>query len=267
MEQARFRLTGYGRFDATRRVGPACWAWFDLLWVHAGRLRVRVMNRPAQTLGRGEGLLIYPNTPFEGDATTRGVRASVQHFELVGPRLPAPLQRLRPLRRGAERCAAADAEAFDELIDRAMELALLPANELVQSLREAQLTLLLGQLELDRQRAPSPGPRHDELGRLLDALRAHPERPWSLAAMAGEMGLSVSHFRALFRRRLGVSPGRYQQQARMREAARLLRDTGEPIKRIAHRLGFSDLPHFHRQFKAEYSLTPHRYRAQQSPRA
>src|SRR5690606_27333582 len=99
----RFRLTGYGHFDARRRVGPAHWAWFDLLWVHGGRVSLQIADGPAVTLRQGEGVLIYPHTPFFGEAITRVARASVQHFELLGRRarsLPLPLRELRGQRGG-----------------------------------------------------------------------------------------------------------------------------------------------------------------------
>ncbi|MCC6681943.1 MAG: helix-turn-helix transcriptional regulator [Phycisphaeraceae bacterium] len=264
-------MSAYGQFDGRVAVGPVCWAWFDLFWVHSGRVNLRVMGESPVTLQRGQGMLIYPHTPFEGEAESRVVRASVQHFELTAgvaaARLPAPLRRLRGKSRGCEQHTPGDIEWFEEMLDHAVQLSLLPVSPLVDDLRAAQLVLLLGHLELHHLPAAPAGPPQSELGQLLEQIRLHPQRPWSLAEMAGSLNLSVSHFRAMFRQRVGVSPGRYRQQMRLREAARLLRDTDEPIKSIAGKLSFSDLPHFHRQFKAEHGQTPRRYRAQRSPRA
>ena len=260
----RLRIGGYGQFDRRKRVGPACWSWFDLFWVHGGRVRLRLMQDETLELSRGQGVLIYPHTRFEGDAISTIARASVQHFEISsGPGSdagPAPVRRLFGKADGYELYTPSDAELFDDLIDGAVRLASLPQSTLRDDTRLAQLVVLLGQLELDRQQTPAPGDRQDELTRLLAALDSHPERPWPLNAMAHELGLSTSHFRATFQKRVGISPGRYRQQARMREATRRLRETTTPIKQIARALGFSDLPHFHRQFVAEHGETPAHYR-------
>ncbi len=271
MTGLKLGMSAYGQFDDRVPVGPACWAWFDLFWVHGGRVSLRVMDGAPLTLQRGQGVLIYPQTPFEGKAESRVARASVQHFELTpgskAARLPAPLRRLRGKSRGCEQHAPGDLEWFEEMLDHAVQLSLLPGSPLVDDLRAAQLVLQLGHLELHHLPAASAGPPQSELGKLLEQVRLHPQQPWSLAEMARSLNLSVSHFRTIFRQRVGVSPGRYRQQMRLREAARLLRDTDEPIKSIAARLSFSDLPHFHRQFKAEHGQTPRRYRAQRTPRA
>lgn len=260
----QFLRHGYGRFNAGKPLGPVCWPHADLLWLHSGRVTLTIGDTPAQTLGQGQGVLIHPETPFDGHALTRTARASIQHFRINTrgrpDRLPEPLKPLRHTRPGYTRYDARDPETIEEMIDQAMRLASLTPTPMTDALRLAQLTLILGQLELDKAAQPASGPHRARMGQLMDLLRQHPERTWSLQQMADHVGVSASHFRALFREQVGVSPGQFRQQTRMNEAARLLRDTDGPIKHIARILGFRDLSHFYRQFHAAHAQTPHAYR-------
>jgi AraC-like DNA-binding protein len=68
------------------------------------------------------------------------------------------------------------------------------------------------------------------------------------------------HFQAAY----GVSPKRYQLQARLREACELLRHTNTPVTTIAMELGFASSQHFATQFTAHHGVSPSAYRARQT---
>ena len=53
-----------------------------------------------------------------------------------------------------------------------------------------------------------------------------------------------------------MTPKAYQNQARLAEAARLLRSTNEPVKAIAFQVGFADPKSFTRAFHAHFSVAP-----------
>jgi AraC-like DNA-binding protein len=74
--------------------------------------------------------------------------------------------------------------------------------------------------------------------------------------LAAQFGFTTDHFIRQFKRRFGVSPKAYQTQARMREAARLLRGTDGSIKSIAYALRFADPKSFARSFKQHLGVTP-----------
>jgi len=271
MTSVDFFRHGYGRFDSRAAIGPVCWTHSDLLWLHSGRVTLRIGDAPAESLQRGQGVLIYPNTPFQGHAASNSARASIQHFhirdDVDADILPEPLQRHHRQPPGYTRYEATDADEFDEIIDEAMRLAMMPASAMVSAMRLAQLTLILGKLALAKEMQPDQGPYHDRLAGLLRSLREHPDRRWTLQQMSEHVGVSASHFRAVFREQLGVSPGQYQQHIRMTEAARLLHETDEPIKSIAAKLGYFDLSHFYRQFQAIHAQAPAAYRESMRPDA
>ena len=69
----------------------------------------------------------------------------------------------------------------------------------------------------------------------------------------------VRHFSAHF----GITPKQYQQQCRLAEVQRLLRDTSVNITTIAHEFGYPSSQHLSTQFHQATGLTPMAYRRQQ----
>ena len=76
--------------------------------------------------------------------------------------------------------------------------------------------------------------------------------------LAGEVGLSTTHFRRQFRAYTGRSPVEYVRELRMAEAARLLSE-GEPIKQVAAAVGYEDAFYFMRVFRKTMGMPPGQY--------
>jgi AraC-like DNA-binding protein len=97
-----------------------------------------------------------------------------------------------------------------------------------------------------------------------DAVRARLEtglgRPLPLTAVAKASGVSVDHLIRGFRRRFGVAPMAWRKQATLRHAVDLLK-TGEAVKAVAPRLGFTDASAFTRAFRRQFGLSPTAYLA------
>lgn len=71
---------------------------------------------------------------------------------------------------------------------------------------------------------------------------------------------SKGHLFRTFKKYFRISPLAYQQDLRFEAAQRLLRFTSLRCYEIAHRVGFSDVYYFHRQFKKRLAITPLNYR-------
>jgi AraC-like DNA-binding protein len=78
--------------------------------------------------------------------------------------------------------------------------------------------------------------------------------------IAQAVGLSTSHFSRQFHRRTGLRYKEYINEVRLQEARRALRETDQPITRIAFDAGFRSISQFNRQFKAHNGLSPRNYR-------
>lgn len=72
--------------------------------------------------------------------------------------------------------------------------------------------------------------------------------------------LSYRQLARHFEKAREISPKRYQQQARVEEARRLLRFTRRSVTEIAYELGFSSSQHFATQFRSVTGVSPLAYR-------
>jgi YesN/AraC family two-component response regulator len=82
-----------------------------------------------------------------------------------------------------------------------------------------------------------------------------------LAAVAGEAGMSPSHFSRIFRKVMGLPYQGYLNSRRITKAKNLLRTTPRSVADIAASLGFADPTGFGRIFKKLTGRTPSAYRS------
>ncbi len=100
----------------------------------------------------------------------------------------------------------------------------------------------------------------DALGRIHADLARH----WTTDDLAGEVAMSRSAFAERFRRVMGEAPMRYLGRQRLAGAARRLKDSPDPIARIAVDAGYDSEASFSRAFRREYEMPPAAWRRAQS---
>jgi AraC-like DNA-binding protein len=96
--------------------------------------------------------------------------------------------------------------------------------------------------------------------RVMDLFREHLDAPVRLPTLAGECGLSVSHFARAFRQSFGTPPHHYLLLQRVERAKALLSRSGCALSEVAQKAGFSDQASFSRTFKALVGTTPGQWR-------
>lgn len=96
---------------------------------------------------------------------------------------------------------------------------------------------------------------------LRDHLLTNREGYVSLAQLAAEHSISVSHLQKLFKQVYGVPVYRYIKEYRLEQAAVELVRSRKPITEIAQRAGYDNASKFSESFKKRYGKTPSRYRA------
>ncbi len=87
----------------------------------------------------------------------------------------------------------------------------------------------------------------------------------SLVEMARAVGMHSRRLNEVFRKHAGSTVFEYLFEARMKEARRLLAETGLEIKVIAHDVGYGCPANFSTAFKERFGLTPRQYRKAPQP--
>ncbi len=131
----------------------------------------------------------------------------------------------------------------------------------VESLAQA---LLVSALDASGARR---APRRSSCGvqrrihRVRDAIAAAPERPWTLAELAGLAHVSLSQLTRDFRTEVGLPVHAYVVRARLDKALEAVLQTDRGLVEIALANGFSSHSHFTARFRREFGLAPAALRA------
>ncbi|MDT0265018.1 AraC family transcriptional regulator [Streptomyces sp. DSM 44915] len=116
----------------------------------------------------------------------------------------------------------------------------------------------------DRPEAGSPGwfraLGDAAVGPALRALHAAPQRPWTLAALAREAGVSRTTLASRFSRLVGEPPLAYLTHWRMALAADLLTESTATVAAVARQVGYADAFGFSTAFKRARGMSPTAYR-------
>jgi AraC-like DNA-binding protein len=95
---------------------------------------------------------------------------------------------------------------------------------------------------------------------VLDRIHREPSRKSTAEAMAESIGLSVSHFRRIFRAQLGQPFHAYLIESLMHHAIECMMNPNRSIQDIAQKLGYEELSDFSRTFRRVIGVSPRRYR-------
>ncbi len=83
--------------------------------------------------------------------------------------------------------------------------------------------------------------------------------PPVISDLAHSAAMSETKLKQLFKQTFGCTIYNYYQQARMEEAAFLLKQGRHSVAEVGYEMGFSNLSHFSRLFEKHYGLNPKRY--------
>jgi AraC family transcriptional regulator len=116
--------------------------------------------------------------------------------------------------------------------------------------------------ELARVATPKGEPRTPAwLIRAEEQIRERYRTSLSVGEIAREVGVNPATLARGYRRHFGCTVGERIRALRVRQAARELTETSEPLSEIAFRAGFYDLSHFTNVFRRTLGVTPSAYRA------
>jgi len=98
-----------------------------------------------------------------------------------------------------------------------------------------------------------------KIGRALRMMHADTKQPWTLAALAREVGMSRSAFASRFAQIVGVPPIEYLANWRMTLAKGALAASQVAMTEIAEMAGYQSVSAFSTAFKRETGLSPTLY--------
>jgi len=104
------------------------------------------------------------------------------------------------------------------------------------------------------------GLRDPCVGRTLALIHGQLTHPWTLDALAHEVGLSRSTLTERFTRHIGAPPMRYLSRRRLLLAAERLRDGQQSVAEIGYEVGYESEAAFNRAFKREFGTAPGAFR-------
>jgi AraC-like DNA-binding protein len=99
------------------------------------------------------------------------------------------------------------------------------------------------------------------VGPALRLLQQHPDRPWTVASLAEEVGVSRATFARRFSELMGEPPMRYLTQWRLAVAADLLREQDATVASVARRVGYATPFALSAAFTRERGISPSQHRA------
>ena len=121
-------------------------------------------------------------------------------------------------------------------------------------------SLALLQVVLSRRELHWQPPLPEHLARVRQHIEENLCAKLTMPQLAKQAGLSVAGFNRAFRHHFATTPARYATEMRVREAARMLLQTGETIDAIAEQTGFPNRAYFSRVFKQVTDEAPAGFR-------
>jgi AraC-like DNA-binding protein len=130
-------------------------------------------------------------------------------------------------------------------------------------LQEALIAGLLGATDhpyRDRLERPSPATAAPgAIRRVVEAMRAHPGKPFTVADLAAIAGVSIRSLQESFQRYIGMPPMTYLRHLRLAHVHEHLRQADpalHTVTEIAYRYGFTHMGRFAAEYRARYGVPP-----------
>ena len=99
------------------------------------------------------------------------------------------------------------------------------------------------------------------LGAVIEEIVENPGNYYTLDLLAEKCAMSRTTFAERFRKAFGRSAMDFVREVRLRQAARLLKQTQDPIKKIAAHLGYASRSNFSHAFNEFFGVAPAEYRS------
>lgn len=216
-------------------------------------------NQREHRIGPGQLFLLPPKTPYVCTNEEKPVVYYWTHFtgsdaEALLERFDLPRKTVIPI----------DSEEKIPRLFRALFWEFLLRDRCFDDACAACLTSLLAELS----RAKNQGPEKkdssaDTIFQSLSYFHRHISEPITVTTLASIEHFSTSRYRTVFHRCMGMPPSEYMTKMRMQRACELLATSELSVREVADACGYPDQLYFSRVFRANFGISPSKYREEQ----
>ncbi|MFH5821432.1 helix-turn-helix domain-containing protein [Georgenia sp. AZ-5] len=125
------------------------------------------------------------------------------------------------------------------------------------------ITQLLVKLLRGEHRDARLAPREGRIADVIHYLHDHYAEPIDLTTLAEQFFISPFYLSREFKKHTGTTIIGYVNGLRVGRAERLLQETEDPISQISTEVGFANVSHFNRVFRARTAMSPSQCRARE----
>ncbi len=256
----------YGEFQAGEQIGPINWDHHDLLYSHSGTLEITFPLSNKKVLLIPEScILIYPETEFmiKPLPGSSGIRASTQYFRILsktGSDLVFPWSFLGSRKNYYIHFPESSTLEIRSLIEEANIYDDISRQNPLYQYRLQILGMIMWKLLLTLKSDPEEITETLYIHRVRILLQENPPEELNPGLIAGECGMSLSHFRSEFRKHFGTPIATYLRDFKLYKASQQLAQTLLSIKEITAYAGYSEPAHFYRAFRKKFGIPPGEYR-------
>ncbi len=212
----------------------------------------------SQTVSRGQGMLLYPQTPHHYYPVTEPWE--VRWVAFNGSHAKEMLANM-----GFTRSQVLYVSNPDLTLKKIHEAATILQSS--DPMRSFECSAVVYQLILDLCKYASGAEirskqqHFDQLSPVLSYIETNYRQPLTLKHLAGQIAVSPQYCCRLFQQTLGMRPFEYVTRLRLRKAKELLlQELDMEIKEIADRVGYEHPSYFIKIFKQQEGVTPNVFR-------
>lgn len=274
-------MSGLYMFGGHRHTVNGSWSFFEqrhqvfeLMVVKNGHQLTEFRDQPTIKMGPGDAMIISPGTYHtnRNASQTEKMTYSCLHFDFENPKIRSQIISLiaNKIFRAPTAFAKLSVRALDQIVD-------LSSDRLKKEQFETQVSIEIALLSYLR-----------DLGRLLDKIDDHRERPYTakeakigrdlatiieqrvddddqvislkFSDVCKELAISSGYGHRVFKKVYGITPLQYIDREKYRKARRLLKYSGNSIEKIAYLVGAANISIFSKQFKKWSGISPSEYR-------
>ena len=251
---------GHAKKSDSRAEGRFFEGYYGIQFLYRGSMYARTGNNPLEYADEPSVFITFPGPAFDYGSPEGKLRSHayvcfrgerVKRYLSDGLMTPRETQLFRRLR---------NPEGFFRQMCNLFQMLRVPGD-----VPHARAVLLLEDLLVQIQEQPMLTEKlynryMNDLLSLRDRIAMKPLLEWDFRQEAGRMGLSYVHFRRIFKQTVGLAPGAFLLECRLRHAEELLVSSHVRIADAALECRFNDVYHFSRIFKKHCGHSPTEFR-------